>query len=96
MENTYLTGNTVRLTGTFKDINGALRDPSFVKVILYNYRYEKIEEFILGTVNKVGTGVYAFDYRTPNDEMKIYYEFYGEIEGNPAIQRSSFKTKFII
>lgn len=95
MENTYLTGNTVRLTATFKDNSGVLRDPNIIRVIFYNYRYEKIDEFSIGTANKISTGVYFFDYRTPNEEMKIYYEFYGEIAGNPAIQRNSFKTVFI-
>jgi hypothetical protein len=96
MENTYLTGNTVRLTATFKDNGGQLKDPNLIKVIFYNYRFEKIEEFVLGSANKVSIGQYFFDYTTPRDEMKIYYEFYGEIAGNPAIQRNGFKTKFII
>lgn len=96
MENVYLTGNTVRLIGTFKDNSGNLKDPNLIKVIFYNYRYEKIDEYSVGIDNKLGTGEYFFDYKTPSQEMKIYYEFYGEIAGNPAIQRSSFQTKFII
>lgn len=95
-DNIYLSGNTIRLTATFRDINDNLVDPSSIKVILYNYRYEKINEIPIGTSSKLGVGEYFYDYKTPMEEQRIIYEWYGEIEGNTALQRGSFQTKFII
>lgn len=95
-EDIYLTGNTVRLTGTFKDINGNPKDPTLIKIIFYNHRYEKTDEISIGESSRLGVGEYFYDYKTPNQEQRIYYEWYGEIEGNPAIQRKGFRTQFII
>lgn len=96
MDNIYLTGNTVRLKAVFRGDDGELKDPEMVRVIFYNYRYEKIEEFSLGDSHRVGVGEYVYDYVNSDEEKRIYYEFNGEIAGNPAIQRDGFVTKFII
>lgn len=95
-DNIYLTGNTIRLKAIFKDNIGNPKDPDMVKIIFYNYRYEKIDEFSLGQSHKIGIGEYVYDYVSSDNETRIYYEFNGEIAGNPAIQRSGFMTKFIV
>ncbi|MDQ0976622.1 hypothetical protein QFZ31_006674 [Neobacillus niacini] len=90
----YLTGSTVRLSATFTDIEGANKDPDLVKVVIYDYKFIKLEEFVLGVPNRMGLGEYVFDYTAPMAEKKIYFEFYGEIDGNPVLDRDSFTTKF--
>jgi hypothetical protein len=96
IDEVYLTGSTVRLSAKFTDVEGIPKNPDTVKVVLYDYRFNKLEEFVLGEENHVGTGEYVFDYITPMIERKIHFEFYGEISGNPVIERDSFVTKFEI
>lgn len=94
MEKTYLTGNTVRLYASFFGNDGLPKDPTLIKIRFYDYRYNLLEEFLLSD-NKIGVGEYFFDYRTPSEEMKVIYEWYGDIAGNPAIERSGFRTVFV-
>lgn len=97
MDTVYQSGNTVRLECTFEDFNGYKVDPDTIKVIFYDYRYTKINEIIIGLSNKKSTGVYYYDYVTPvNEENKrVYYEWYGEIDGTPALKRGSFIVRFV-
>jgi hypothetical protein len=94
-EKMYLTGDTVRVYASFFDVNGNPKDPEIVKVKFYDYRYNLLEEFLISSSNKLAVGEYFFDYRTQNKEMRVYYEWYGEIAGNPVIDRDGFRTKFI-
>lgn len=88
----YQYGNTVRLECSFFDFTGEKTDPSLVKVLIYNERYEVILE---GTGEKVGVGEYLFDYTTEEKQQRIYYEWYGEIDGKPSLRRGEFITKFV-
>ena len=92
----YLTGSTVRLSAKFTDVEGNPKNPDTVKVILYDFRFNKIDEYVLGEENHIDVGEYVFDYIAPMMERKIHFEFYGEIGGNPVIERDSFITKFEI
>lgn len=95
MNGTYQTGNTVRLSATFRDIQEKLVDPDLVKIIIYNVKYEKIEEYLLDSIRKISKGNYVLDYRLPDKPLTIYYEWYGEISGNPFLRREKIITKFI-
>lgn len=99
MSNSFLSGNTIRLKCTFCDFVGKEVDPDIVKIKLYDYRYKIIEEHALTEAHKLLTGNYFFDFIIPNDihyfDKTIYYEFYGEIEGTPSLNRGSFKIQFI-
>ena len=98
MESTYQAGNTVRLTCAFKDYtSGTAKDPELIKVIIYDYRYNKIGEFTMTGTNKTGVGEYFYDYEIPfaTKPTKFYYEWYGEISGSPSLKRGSFKVTFI-
>jgi hypothetical protein len=92
----YQAGNTVYLECTFKDLNGTKVNPDNVKVIFYDYRYVVIDEFLLDENNRSETGVYFFNYVTPNDdEKRIIYEWQGIVNGFPSLKRGSFRTVFI-
>lgn len=96
MSNTYLSGNTIRIKATFYDFDNQLVNPQIVKFILYDSKYNKIDEYMLSDSNRVGVGVYFYDYITQVEQKcnKIYYEFYGEIGGKPSINRGEFLVKF--
>lgn len=95
MRNAYLTGNTIRLTGEFFDQEEVPIDVQLVKVIIYDYKYTKLSETILNSSNKISTGNYVYDYTVATSGTKIIYEFYGELNGIPALNRGQFVTKFI-
>lgn len=93
--NTYQYGNTVRFEVDFFDFDGQPIDPDMTKIIIYNYKYEIIFQETLGVNNRTGVGRYYYDYITEEKEQKLYYEWYGEINGKPALKRGDFMTKFI-
>lgn len=97
MQNTYLCGNTIRIQATFKDFNKQLVDPQITKFIIYDCKYNKLNEYVLSNTNRLSQGIYYYDYITCSTEngKKIIYEFYGEIGGKPSINRGDFTVKFI-
>lgn len=93
--NVYQYGNTVRLECDFFDYSGDKVDPQLVKVIIYDAKYNVLSTEIVGGANKQNIGEYFYDYTTPKKEQKLYYEWYGEIDGKPSLKRGSFITKFL-
>lgn len=94
--NTYQSGNRVKLTASFEDDLGEYKDPAIIRLIIYNYKYEIVEQFNIGDANRLGVGEYFYDYVTnQNKNEKIFYEWYGEMDGTPTLRRGSFLTKFI-
>lgn len=97
MNKYYLMGNTLRIIARFRDFDNKLTDPQLVKFILYDHRYNKIEEHVLSDANRIEKGIYFYDYVINNDNKSrtYYYEFYGEIGGKPSLNRGSFRARFI-
>lgn len=91
----YLCGSTVRLVGEFFDFENNPTDITLPKVIIYDYRYNKVSEITLDNNNKLGVGIYFYDFVTDMVEKTLIYEFYGELNGSPALDRNSFTSKFI-
>lgn len=94
----YLIGNTLRIVATFYDFDKKLTEPQLVIFKLYDHKYNKTEEIVLGANNRISEGVYYYDHIINADvmqNMKFFYEFYGEIGGKPSLNRGSFSTKFI-
>ena len=96
--NTYETGNTIRLRGTFNNNAGTPTDPDVPTVRVYDNFYTLLGEFILGTANRISTGTYQYDYTIPSGTIDkvYYYEFYGEYSGVPALNRGKFLAKFFV
>lgn len=91
--NTYQYGTTVRFECTFFNFTGEPVEPELVKIVVYDFKYNIIYS---GTGLKSAiTGQYFYDYTTMNKEQKMYYEWYGEIDGKPSLKRGEFQTKFI-
>jgi hypothetical protein len=95
LANKYKSGNTVRLIGEFYDFEGNLIDPQIVKVAIYDYKHNLIQEVVVGQSSKLSKGIYYFDYVTKNGNNKIIYEWYGEIDGRPSLDRNMFVTDFM-
>lgn len=93
--NTYQYGNTVRFECDFHDFNGMPIDPQMIKIIVYNYKYEILLTQSIGLNNRKDIGRYFHDYTTDMKEQKLFYEWYGEIDGKPSLKRGEFMTKFI-
>lgn len=94
-ENIYTSGSTVRLIGEFFDFDGQPTDVLFLKVVIYDYKYNKLKEFTLNDSNKIETGKYFYDFVTDTTPKRVIYEFRGELDSLPALDRRSFTTKFI-
>jgi hypothetical protein len=94
--NTYQYGTTVRFEVSFYDLDNVPIEPDSVKIIIYNQKYEQIYTEVLTTNNQVGIGNYFYDYVTPSKEQKLYYEWYGTINGKPSLKRGTFMTKFMV
>jgi len=90
--NTYQYGNTVRFECSFFNFNNIKVDPQKIKLIIYDYKYNILFE---GVGIKKDVGEYFYDYTTEMKEQKLYYEWYGEIDGKPSLKRGEFMTRFI-
>lgn len=90
--NVYQYGTTVRFECSFFNFDGQLIDPETVKVKVYDYKYVVIFE---ANGMKNSQGKYFYDYTTESKEKKLFYEWYGEIDGKPSLKRGEFSTKFI-
>lgn len=93
--NTYQYGNTVRFECKFYDFDGQPINPDTIKIKIYNYKYQQVYMENLNSNNQIGIGDYFYDYITEEKEQKLYYEWYGEINGKPSLKRGVFMTKFI-
>ncbi|MDS7057063.1 hypothetical protein NXG04_07175 [Klebsiella pneumoniae] len=93
--NIYQYGDTVRFECVFYNFEGEKIDPQLIKVIIYDQKYKELKSEVLTSANKKDIGEYFYDYTTPKKEQKLYYEWYGEIDGTPSLRRGSFMTKFI-
>lgn len=92
--NVYQYGNTVRFECSFYNFDEVKVDPDLIKIVIYDHKYTQLSETVLGASNKLDVGEYFFDYPTEEKEQKLYYEWYGEINGKPSLKRNSFVTQF--
>lgn len=97
MEQSYQTGSTVKLSCTFYSFEGdKVQEPDNIKLIIYDFKFNKIEEFNVNRNNRNENGGYFFYYTIPLDaKNRLYYEWNGIIAGNVSLRRNSFKVAFI-
>lgn len=91
--NIYQYGTTIRFVCTFYNFSGEPVDPQMVKIIVYDYKYNTIFNGV--GLKSAPIGQYFYDYTTEMKEQKLFYEWYGEIDGKPSLKRGEFMTKFI-
>jgi len=69
-------GNTVRITGTFKDWDDNLSDAPDVKLIIYDGGRSVIEEIEPEDIDHVSTGTYRYHYIIPESPPgRLTFEF---------------------
>jgi len=94
VEGMPLIGDTIRLKGEFKDLDGNLTDIEEPKVVIYDNRRNVIKE---ATPTKTGTGIYYYDLVVPDypeagkRNEPLVFEFSGQLGGQPVVGRSSFE-----
>jgi hypothetical protein len=88
----YKQGNTITLTGQFYNEDGqTLVDALAVSLKLYDERYTLLATF---TPTRTGTGTY--EYRWTADRLgTVVYEFWGEVDGLPSLDRKTLVIKFV-
>lgn len=96
MSTEYLVGNTMRMEAEFRnwDNDQSLVDPSVIKLIIYDIRFTKLEEFSLGGQNRISEGLYYYLF-TPQKEGIFFYEWYADIDGLPSLTREEFSVSKI-
>ena len=90
-------GDTIRFRADFYDFDDTLIDPDVVKFKLYDSNYTIISEITLGSVNKISTGKYFYDYLSSVDDKDNIFiaEMYGEINSNVSIIRDAFGLRLL-
>lgn len=91
----YIIGDTIRCTVSFTNFLGQAVDPQLIKFITYDKWYNKLDEVSIGNQNKNSTGNYYYDFVIPSSEGEMYYEWYGEIDGKPSIDRKKISKTFV-
>ena len=93
--NTYQLGNTIRLTGTFKDFDNVIPiKPEVVKFIVYDASFVKLSETVVSDANSPALGTYRY-YYTPDTVGRLTYEWYCEKDGLPSLKRTMIEVKKI-
>lgn len=94
--NPYQLGNTIRLTGVFKDFDNVTPiKPEVVKFIVYDASFVKIREVTLSDVNSPSLGTYQY-YYTPDTVGRLTCEWYCEKDGLPSLKRTLMEVKKIL
>lgn len=96
MNKTVIAGTSVRAVNTFHNFEGLAQDPDLVRFKVYDESYKLLDNYTLTDANKLSEGKYFYDYITPSEPYKtLILEFYGEIAGNPTIERMRISTTFM-
>lgn len=94
---TYQFGNTVKLEAFFKDFDGNPVDPSNIKLIVYDSKFNMLTSVPISSANRIELGHYEYLYKLPSGTTPktIYYEWYAEISGSPTVKREEMKLVFV-
>ena len=90
-----ISGDTVRLTATFKDFSDALVDPTSIAIKFYDPSKIQIGETVTTDIVNDSPGVYHYDYTIPTGYKKIYYEWGGTIDSKPSVERDIIQITFV-
>ena len=93
--NSYQSGNTIKLTATFKDEQGTIFDPASTPSLkLYSGKYELIETYI---PSKSSAGVYYYFLQLPevSTPSMFIYEWIVLVDSKPVLKRQQIEVDFI-
>jgi hypothetical protein len=93
-----LIGNTLRMQVSFKTFAGETpsSDPLNIKLTIYDNAGEIVDEFSGVELVRVSRGVYYHDYVIPDGKTYLIYEWYGEMETNPAVNRGAIPREYLV
>lgn len=90
----YLRGTAVRLEGYFYDWDDKAVIPSLITLKIYNSIWAQIESISVSPENRAADGAFYYDY-VFDDAGTFYYEWVGEIDGTPSLDRHKIIIKQI-
>jgi len=89
-------GDTVRLIVNFVDFDGNMIDPTDIELKIYDSNEQLKETITIDDTCKQSTGVYQYDYPTPDDTQgDLIFEFRGMFSGKPILSRGRIKGEFV-
>jgi hypothetical protein len=89
-------GDTVRLVVNFVDFDGNMIDPTDIELKIYDSNQQLKETITIDNSYKQSTGVYQYDYPTPDDTQDdLIFEFRGMFNGKPILSRGRIKGEFV-
>ena len=91
-----LKGDTIRLTGEFKDFDKNFVEPESVTLNIYDKSNIAIQSITITTDNRIGIGLYYYDYVVPFTIEEFFIcEFLGMYRGNPILDREKISVSFV-
>jgi hypothetical protein len=88
-------GDSVKLRGTFYNYADQLADPETGTVVVRVYTEIGRHMILEDTPTKDSIGVYSYPYTIPNITGNLVYEFYGILEGEPAVDRTLLEIEWV-
>jgi len=95
---TFFTGDTIKITGEFRNFGEVLVDPTNIQLKVYDESYTIVDTVTL--VNRESVGIFTVLYTIPALTTSVMhrpyvFEWYAEIEGNISIYRERINVGFI-
>ncbi|QNG59437.1 hypothetical protein H4O14_16800 [Bacillus sp. PAMC26568] len=89
-----LKGDTVRLKCHFKTFDGSSVDPTNITLTIYEDADMHLETIQITDTNRLGLGVFYFDYVTASELNEFIFEFAGSHNNKPILARGKVKMQF--
>ena len=94
-----ITGNTIRMQIAFKTFAGGVpsSDPLNIKLTIYDNEGTKVLEVVYPTnIVRVSMGVFYYDFVVPAGTSYLTYEWYGELETKPVVDRGIITREYVV
>lgn len=93
----FLGGDTIKITGKFKDYNETLVDPTEVTLKVYNTSFDLVDTIEEADITRSSEGIYYVDYILTDvtRSLELIFEWYGVINSKPSLDRIKVLVKFV-
>lgn len=93
----FLGGDTIKITGKFKDYDETLVDPTDLQLKVYNGKFNLVDTVSGANIIKDYVGVFHTEYKLPDvsQPWELIFEWYGLVQGKPSLERIRVLVKFV-